>query len=261
MDPDDVPPPPPGEPVSQPGELYELGEHRLLCGDCRDSALLARLIGDERAEVLLTDPPFGVDYVGKTRRALRILNDDAGGLPALLREAFATANTLLAKSARFYVFAPAGPAGTEFRLAIRDTGWAHHQTLCWVKDAIVLGHSDHHFQHEEVLYGWTPGQGRPGRGRHRGCRWYGGNGESSVLYADRPKRSAEHPTVKPVVLLERMLRNSSRRGDLVLDPFAGSGSTLIACERLGRRCFSVEIDPVYCDVIRRRYEEHRRGGA
>lgn len=258
-DPDDLPPLPEGQPESKLGELYTLGPHRLLCADCRDPAQLEQLMQGEGAEVLLTDPPYGVSYRGKTRAALRVRNDDAAGLPGLLREALFALDGVLAPSGRFYVFAPAGPAGTEFRVALRDIGWTHHQTLAWVKNAIVLGHSDFHYRHEDVLYGWKPGSGRPGRGRHRGSRWYGGNDQSSVLFADRPTRSTEHPTAKPVALLEVMLRNSTKRGDLVLDPFAGSGSTLVACERLGRRCRLVELDPAYCDVIRRRYQEDRDG--
>jgi DNA modification methylase len=119
----------------------------------------------------------------------------------------------------------------------------------------VLGHSDYHYGHEDILYGWKPGPGRPGRGRHAASRWYGAHDQTSVFFYDRPTRSPEHPTMKPVALIEAQLRNSSRRGDLVLDPFAGSGSTLIACEQLGRRCFALELDPRYCDVIRRRYRE------
>jgi len=151
--------------------------------------------------------------------------------------------------------ARAGPAGTAFRRALEAAGWRLGQGLVWVKDSIVLGHSDYHYQHEDILFGHKPGPGRSGRGRHAGTRWYGGNDQSSVLFADRPKRSADHPTSKPVDLLGRLLRNSTRSGDVVLDPFAGSGSTLIACEQLGRCCVAVELDPRYCDVIRRRYAE------
>jgi DNA modification methylase len=122
-----------------------------------------------------------------------------------------------------------------------------------VKNSPVLGHSDHHFQHEDILYGWKPGEGRPGRGRHKGSRWYGDNRQSTAFFCNRPARSAEHPTMKPVALLGSQLQNSSRRGDIVIDAFAGSGSTLIACEQFDRRCFAVELDPHYCDVIRARY--------
>jgi site-specific DNA-methyltransferase (adenine-specific) len=193
--------------------------------------------------------------VGKTTAALRIRNDDPVGLPALLARSLAALDAVLLPRTPFYLFTPAGPAGTEFRLALREIGWEHRQTLAWVKDSIVLGHSDFHYQHEEVLFGYTRGAGRPGRGGHRGSRWYGGNNQSSVLFFDRPKASREHPTSKPVALIEALIRCSTRRGELVLDPFAGSGSTLLASERLGRRCAAIELDAGYCDLIRRRHEE------
>ena len=259
-DPDEVPPLPAGAPDSRVGEIYQLGEHRLLCGDARDVAQVRRLLAGQQAALLVTDPPFGVSYVGKTKRALTIENDGADTLRALLDDAFAAVDQVLRESAPIYVFAPAGPQGTEFRLAFRAAGWRHHLTLVWVKDSFVLGHSDFHLQHEELIYGWTAGEGRPGRGRHRGTRWFGDNKQSSVLFAARPRVSRDHPTAKPVALLERLVGNSSRRGDVVLDPFGGSGSTLIACERLGRRCFTVEIDSAYADVIRRRYAEYVRDG-
>jgi DNA modification methylase len=256
--PDDAPDLPTGNPESQPGEIYELGLHRLACGDARDRDLMQRLIGFEPPKLFWTDPPYGVDYVGKTSRALTIENDN-GDAAALLVQVLETVDELLADSAPFYVCCPAGPTGTGFRQALGQAGWRHHQTLVWVKNSLVVGHSDYHYAHEEVLYGWRPGPGRPGRGRHTGSRWQGGNDQSSVFMVDRPARSESHPTMKPVALITAMLTNSSRRGDVVLDPFAGSGSTLIACEQLGRRCFAVEVDTAYCDVIRRRYQEYRDG--
>jgi len=259
VDPDDAPEPP-AAPSSRVGAVYELGRHRLLCGDARNAAELATLLRGEIAEVVWTDPPYGLDYQGKTKRALRIENDDPEGLAALLRDAFAAIDTVLAPGGRFYIASPGGLRGLTFREAVVETGWLLHQSLVWVKQAPVLGHADYHHQHEDILYGWKPGAGRPGRGRHRGSRWYGDNAQTTVFWVDRPTRSEAHPTIKPVALIEAMLSNSSRRGDLVLDPFAGSGSTLIACERLGRRCVAVEIDPGYCDVIRRRYQEFTHGG-
>ncbi len=168
-------------------------------------------------------------------------------------------DAVLAASARFYIASPGGLPGLTFRQAVVDVGWHLHQSLVWCKDRPTLAHSDHQPQHEDILYGWKPGQGRPGRGRHAGSRWYGGNSQPTVFHVRRPARNEIHPTMKPVALVEAMLRNSSLRGDLVLDPFAGSGSTLIACERLGRRCFAVELDATYCDVIRRRYAEFTDG--
>jgi site-specific DNA-methyltransferase (adenine-specific) len=258
VDPDLVPDRPARDVVSRSGEIYELGPHRLACGDARDPDLLAGLLAGVQPQVLWTDPPYGVSYSGKTAEALTISNDNEAA-EQVLASALASVSPLLAPSARFYIATPAGPQGTGFRRAVDEVGWRHHQTLVWVKNSLVLGHSDHHYRHEEILYGWTAGDGRPGRGRHAGSRWYGGNGQSSVFFFDRPSASEVHPTVKPVGLIGAMLANSSLRADPVIDLFAGSGSTLIACEQLGRRCFAVELDPGYCDVIRQRYEEQSGG--
>lgn len=257
-DPDDAPDLRTGSTRSQPGEVYELGGHRLLCGDATDHEQLALLLGDTRPELLWTDPPYGVNYVGKTRRALTIANDGSNAIE-VFQAAIIAADRFLGPSARFYVCVPGGSSGTGFRLALTEVGWHLHQSLVWVKNSIVIGHGDHQAQHEEILYGWTNGPGRPGRGRHKGSRWYGGNNASTVFFVDRPSRSEQHPTMKPIALIGAQLSNSSLRGDAVLDLFAGSGSTLIACEQLGRRCFAVEIDPAYCDVIRDRYEAFTRG--
>jgi hypothetical protein len=259
-DPDDAPELLMGPARSQPGEIYALGGgHRLACGDARDRELLGRLFGSELAEVLLGDPPYGVNYVGRTRQRLRIRNDDAVGLGGLLVEALLAADGVLAPSARFYLASPSGSRGTTFRLAVEQVGWQFHQDIVWVKNSPVLGHADYLHQHETFLYGWKPGPGRPGRGRHVGSRWYADNKQSTTLFYDRPTRSTEHPTMKPVALIERLVSNSSQRGEIIFDPFAGSGTTVIACQRLERRCFAVELDPAYCDVVRRRYEDHTGG--
>lgn len=231
----------------------------LCCGDARDGEQLKGLFGREQASLFVSDPPYGVDYKGKTRRSLRIQNDDAQGLAGLLREVFAAADGVLAANAPFYVFSPAGPLGTRFRIAIDEAGWQLHQSLVWDKGSIVLGHSDYHYRHEDVLYGWKRGPGRAGRGRHAGSRWFGDNSQASVFCHDGPARSELHPTMKPVGLIAEMIRNSSRRGEIVLDPCVGSGSTLLACEQLGRRCVAVELDPAYCDVVRQRYAEYHNG--
>jgi len=215
------------------------------------------LLGAERLACVWTDPPYGVDYVGKTKRRLRIRNDDRDA-GELVGRALAAVSAYLAESAPFYICAPGGPMGTPFRLALEDTGWRLHQTLVWVKQAIVLARLDHQPQHEEILYGWAPGAGRAGRGRHAGSRWVGPNNVSSVFFHDRPSRSEVHPTMKPVGLIAAQIVNSTHRDEAVVDLFAGSGSTLIACEQTHRRAFCVELDPSYCDVIRRRYEEYAR---
>jgi DNA modification methylase len=245
----------PPEPRTRPGDLWLLGDHRLLCGDSADGGV-ARVVGEDPVEVLWTDPPYGVEYVGKTADALTIRNDGRVGLLGLLDDVFSAADEVLNDGGRFYVAATSGPNGTTFRLAVERAGWRLHQVLVWVKDVFVLGHSDYHYQHEDVLYGFKPGRGRPGRGRHNGSRWYGGDAASTVFMVDRPKRSSEHPTMKPVELVTQQLLNSSMPEDVILDPFLGAGSTLIACENLGRRCFAVELDPRYVDVAVDRWQRH-----
>lgn len=233
----------------RPGELWALGEHRLWCGDARETGGVAQLLGLERARVMWTDPPYGVSYVGGS--GLTIANDDAAGVEALLRGAFAAADPILAPGAALYVAHPAGALALTFAQAFTEMGWHLHQTLVWVKDQFVLGNADYHYRHEPLLYGWKPG-------KHR---WRGGRTQQSVFEVDRPKQSREHPTMKPVALVEAHLRNSSVRGDLVFDPFAGSGTTLIACERLHRRCAAVELDPRYADVVLARWERITGGEA
>jgi site-specific DNA-methyltransferase (adenine-specific) len=201
-----------------------------------------------------SDPPYGIEYRGGTKDALTIQNDTAADLPALLRGAFAVANDVLEPGAPFYIAHPAGPLALEFLLAVRDVGWRVHEGLVWVKDSLVLGHADWHFRHEPILYGWTKGPGRSGRGRHEGSRWYGDNAQDSVLEVPRPKRSEEHPTMKPVALIARCLVNSTPHGGLVFEPFGGCGSTVVAAHQLGRVCYALDIDPRYVDVAVRRLE-------
>jgi DNA modification methylase len=260
-DPDEAPDLP-SEPYVKPGELWVLGNHRLLVGDSTKAEDVERLMAGELAEAMWTDPPYGVGYVSKGKNPLRIANDTASQGPAVFAAACRIAP--LAPCGRFYAAVPAGPLQVEFLLAIRDVGWRLHQELVWVKNSLVLGHSDYHYAHEPILYGYTPGPGRPGRGAHEGSRWYGDNSASSVLQYDKPARSDGHPTMKPVGLIEECLTNSTKAGDLVYEPFAGSGSTLIAAEQLGRRCYAIEIDPAYAQVTIERWaafsgSEPRRG--
>ena len=248
----DVVPELPAEPYVQRGDLYQLSDHRLLCGDSTDAADVARLTAGALADCLWTDPPYGVAYEGKTDRHLRIRNDDPETSDDVIGGAFRLAP--LGPSSPFYVSAPAGPRSAAFRAAIAAAGWRLHQELVWVKGTIVLGHSDYQYAHEPILYGYTTGAGRPGRGRHPGSHWYGDNGESSVLEYPKPAANRDHPTAKPVALVGHCLRNSTRPGDLVYEPFAGSGTTLVAAEQLGRRCLAMEIDPRYAQVTIERWQ-------
>lgn len=250
----DEAPPLPKVAVTELGDLIILGPHRLLCGDATRADHWETLMLGAQADLLWTDPPYGVSYVGKTKEGLTLKNDEESTLVALLGDAFAIATASLAPGCRFYVAAPPGPRGTDFRLAIQKAGWLFHQAIVWVKDVFVLGHSDYHYRHEDVLYGYKPGPGRVGRGNHEGTKWNSDHSQDTVWEIPRPKVSKEYPTMKPVELVARAIRNSSKPGNLVVDPFAGSGTTLIACEQEGRVARLMELDPRYCDVICSRWE-------
>jgi DNA modification methylase len=250
-DPEDVPELP-ADPVTQSGDLWLLGTHRLLCGDATKQDALDRLMAGERASCLWSDPPYGVSYTGRTKDALTLANDDAAGLEGLLRASLGHVSDVLVPGAAFYIAHPAGPLSRIFLQVVTDLGWKLRQTLVWVKDRLVLGHSDYHYIHEPILYGVLAGGGRRGRGA---AGWYGDDAQTSVFEIARPSASPDHPTSKPVALVAAMLGNSTKRGDVVLDPFGGSGSTLIACEQLGRRTRLLELDPRYCDVVVKRWEQ------
>jgi len=252
---EDEVPEPPAEPVTRPGELWLLGEHRLLCGDSRRSDDVSRVMGGMRAVCMWTDPPYGVGYVGKTKDAMTIRNDEAAGLPALLDAVLANAAGALEPGAPFYLAHPAGALALTFEQAVKRSPLRVHQGLVWVKDCMVLGHSDYHYRHEPIIYGFNAGPGRSGRGSQDTSRWFGDQAQTSVLEFRRPTSSEEHPTMKPVALVAYCIRNSAPVGGLVFDPFAGSGTTLIAAEQTRRICTAIEIDPAYCDVIVARWEK------
>jgi DNA modification methylase len=236
---------PPEHPVSVPGEVYELGPHRLVCGSSTDADSWRALMGEDKAQAVWTDPPYGVSYVGKTKDALTIENDelDPEALYQFLADALGMAAAHCAPGAAWYVAAPAGPLFGVFGRVLGELEiWRH--TLTWVKDQFVMGRCDYHYRHEPIFYGWAPG------GPHF---WAGSRKLDSVLEFDRPKRSTEHPTMKPIELVQHCLQNSSKGGWLVVDPFGGSGTTLIAAAKEGRRARLIELAPQYCDVIRRRW--------
>ncbi len=244
-DPDEVPPAP-DEPTTKPGDLWILGEHRLLCGDSTDRRLVERLLAGEAADLFLTDPPYNVNYEGKTKSAMKIANDDMDDalFVDFLRTAFSAADAVLKPGAVFYIW-HADTAGLNFRLACRDVGWTVRQCLVWNKNSLVMSRQDYHWKHEPCLYGWKDGAGH---------LWASDRKQTTVLDFDRPSKSEEHPTMKPVALFEYQLLNNTKGKDLVLDLFSGSGTTVIACERQGRRARVMEIAPRYCDVAVRRWE-------
>ncbi|HVK14800.1 MAG TPA: DNA modification methylase [Gemmataceae bacterium] len=245
-DPDAVPDAP-AEPETKPGDLWVLGDHRLLCGDATYTADLARLMGDATADLLLTDPPYGVGYTGKTAEALTIANDDVeddDAYRAFLAAALRAALHHVRPGGGFYVW-HADVHGLPVRLAVQDAGLTVRQCLIWAKNAFVLGRQDFQWQHEPCLYGWKDGAAHT---------WLGDRSQSTLLAFDRPARNADHPTPKPVEMIRSLMRNSCKRGGGVLDVFGGSGTTLIAAEQEGRRAFLTELDPAYVDVIRARWE-------
>jgi DNA modification methylase len=245
-DPDDVPEPP-VEPVSKPGDVWLLGRHRLMCGDSTDAAQVGILLAGGVADMLWTDPPYGVSYVGKTADALTIENDslDDVQLTDFLRSAFACAFQHSRAGAAWYVAAPAGPLHQCFSETLKEIGvW--RQTLNWVKNTFALGRSDYHYRHEPIFYGWKPGDAH---------YFVDDRTQDTILEFNKPSRNGEHPTMKPVELIEYCIGNSSKPGWMVLDLFGGSGSTLIACEKTGRINRSMELDPKYCDVIVKRWQE------
>ena len=192
------------------------------------------------ADGMWSDPPFGVDYVGKTAKALVVYGDSESDLAALLRDAFTAADRALKTGAAIYVAHPAGRNAVIFGQAFIASGWHFHQGLVWVKDSLVLGHSDFHYQHECIIYGWKMGATRT---------WLSDRKQVTVFAVDRPKISHDHRTIKPVDLVRQQIGNNVAPGGVILDPFAGSGTTLIAAEELGTSCRAVELSPACCHVI------------
>lgn len=243
-DPDDVPDPP-AEPITQPGDLWVLGRHRLLCGDATDPDAVDRLL-DEPVDMLLTDPPYNVAYTGKTVDELTIGNDamDEGEYQRFLSAALGHAIARVHPGGAFYVW-HADLHGLTVRAACSDAGLTVRQCLVWAKNTMVLGRQDYQWKHEPCLYGWAEGAAHT---------WLGDRTQTTILEFDKPARSADHPTMKPVELFAYLLRNSCPKGGRVFDPFGGSGTTLIAAEQEGRSAALLELDPKYCDVIVSRYE-------
>lgn len=243
-------PEPPVEPKSETGKVYVLGPHRLICGDSTESEVWAELLGTERAEVIWTDPPFGVSYIGKGKDALTIQNDqlDEQALERLLQQALERAFAYTAPGGAWYIKAPAGPLFLAFAKVVARLGvW--RQTLVWAKSCLVLGRSDYHYRHEAIFYGWHPGAAH---------RWRGDRKQDTLLTFDKPSRNIEHPTMTPPDLIGYCLQQSSKPGELVVDCFGGSGSALIAADQCGRVARLIELDPKYCDVIRRRWTRYAK---
>lgn len=269
----------PEEPKTKPGEIYQLGDHILMCGDSTKAEDVKKLMGNVEADLCITDPPYNIDYEGKTKDALKIQNDSMGENDFInfLTAAFCNMKSTLKSGGAFYIWHPF--TGTfEFISALNKSGMEMRQILVWVKNVFTLGRQDYQWRHEPCIYGWKEGAAHyfvddrtkstvfecklkiddlkePEAKQLLKALFCEIENYSTVIHEKRPTRSAEHPTMKPVNLIKRQIENSSKEGDLVLDLFGGSGTTLIACEEKRRRCRMMEYDPHYCDVIINRFEK------
>ncbi len=253
-DPDEAPAPP-AEPISRPGDLWICGEHRVLCGDATVRADVEKLLDGELADMAFTDPPYNVNYANSAKDKLRgknrpILNDALGeGFEALLHAA--SANMLAVTKGAIYICMSSSELDT-LQKAFREAGGKWSTFVIWAKNTFTLGRADYQRQYEPILYGWKDGADH---------YWCGARDQGDVWFFDKPVKNDLHPTMKPVALVERAIRNSSKSRDIVLDPFGGSGTTMIAAERTGRRARLLELDPRYVDVIVHRWQETTGGRA
>jgi DNA modification methylase len=250
-DPDDVPEPP-ATPITKPGDLWALGAHRLLCGDSTSASDVGRLMAGERAALMQTDPPYGIAYVqnakskGQAVAHADIANDELDGekLQAFLEATIRAVIPHLSDACAFYLWHPMLTQGTFFAAAAAADILIHRQII-WCKPSMVFGRGDYHWQHELCFYGWRRGHRPP---------FYGERNQTTLWMVGR-ETSKQHPTAKPVDLWDPPIANHTRAGEVMYEPFAGSGSQLIAAERAGRRCFAMELSPNYCDVIVERWEK------
>lgn len=230
--------------ITKSGDVWTLGRHRLVCGDSTKAETFDLLMCGKKANLVVTDPPYNVNYEGN---AGKIKNDNMANdaFYEFLLAAFTNMESVMADDASIYVF-HADTEGLNFRRAFADAGFYLSGTCIWKKQSLVLGRSPYQWQHEPILFGWKK------KGKHL---WYTGRKESTIWEFDKPKKNADHPTMKPIALIAYPILNSSMSNTLILDAFGGSGSTLIACEQTDRTCYTVELDEKFCDVIVKRYIE------
>ncbi|NLB54433.1 MAG: site-specific DNA-methyltransferase, partial [Lentisphaerae bacterium] len=240
----------PETPISKQGDIWLLGRHRLICGDATKSETYKKLLDGQQANLVITDPPYNVDYKGAAGK-LKNDNMDSSKFHEFLLSAYRCMYDALEDGGGIYVF-HADRETVNFRTAFTEAGFFCHQTCIWIKNAPVLGRCDYQYSHEPILVGWKPTAGH---------NWYADRKQRTTWNFDRPTKSKYHPTMKPVALCAYPIVNSSLTNNIVLDPFGGSGSTLIACEQTGRICYTMELDERYADVIVKRYIEQKGSDA
>jgi DNA modification methylase len=244
---EDAVPEVPETPKTVLGDVWVLGNHRLMCGDSTSIEALEKLTEGRLVDVWLTDPPYNVAYEGGTKEKLTIQNDSMGDsdFRQFLRDAYVAADAVMKPGAVFYIW-HADLEGYNFRGAAKDAGWQVRQCLIWKKSSMVMGRQDYHWKHEPCLYGWKEGAAH---------LWATDRKQTTILEFDKPSRNGEHPTMKPVELFEYQMLNNTKGADVVLDSFGGSGTTIIAAEKHGRHALLMELDPKYCDVIIKRWQD------
>jgi len=223
------------------GDLFEIGEHKLICGDSTQTDTFKVLFGEQLADLVVTDPPYNVSYEGKTKDKLKIANDKQSNndFYKFLYDFYTALGSYTKPGGAWYVW-HADSEGANFRKAMSDAGIMVKQCLIWVKNSMVMGKQDYQWKHEPCLYGWKEGASHG---------WYSDRKQTTILNFDRPQRNAEHPTMKPIALFSYQISNSSKQGDIVADAFGGSGTTMVACHQMNRKAYLVEFDPKYCQVI------------
>lgn len=232
------------EPKSKYGDIYQLGKHRLMCGDSTKIEDVQKLMNGNKVDLLITDPPYNVNYKGGNGLKIKNDNMDNDNFRKFLTDAFSTADSVMKEGAVFYIW-HADSEGYNFRGACFDNNWKVRQCLIWNKNSMVMGRQDYHWKHEPCLYGWKDGASH---------LWASDRKQTTILDFDKPTKNAEHPTMKPVKLFDYQIKNNTKKDDIVLDLFGGSGTTLIACEQNGRISYNMELDPKYVDVIIDRWE-------
>ena len=235
----------PEEPKSKLGQIYQLGRHRLMCGDSTKPEDVKKLVGGVRCDLLLTDPPYNVGYVGQDGMTIKNDRQEDDKFYKFLFNAFSAAKDNLKQGASFYIWYSSSEM-VNFTNAANNSGLSVRENLIWEKNNIALGRQDYQWKHEPCLYGWVEG------GSHS---WYSDRKQTTVMHFDKPQRADLHPTMKPVALFDYQIKNSTKSGDVVLDLFGGSGTTIMACEQDGRNACVMEFDPKYVDVIIKRWED------